>query len=90
MTRDQHREIHAKLHQALDALIADFMRHHADRDLYHPYLDMPLRELVDWSFVQTKQPWELRSTERRTKAREKVIERRGERPLPEFLRRIKQ
>jgi hypothetical protein len=57
MTHDEHRKRHIDLHRALDQLIADYMAHHP----VYPtsYLDMPLRELVEWSMTQTGNPTEL-------------------------------
>jgi hypothetical protein len=47
---------HIELHQALDELFADFIRHHPERTRF---LDMSFRELMEWSYQQTLNPTEI-------------------------------
>ena len=56
MTHDEHRDRHKVLHAMLDELLADYMRHHAEQI---QFLNMPLSQLMEWSFEQTQQPTEL-------------------------------
>jgi hypothetical protein len=53
-TREQHRQRHIELHHALDELFADFIRHAPRRRF--AFLDMPVRELMEWSQQQTIEP----------------------------------
>jgi hypothetical protein len=52
---EQHRARHATLHNALDELVADFLKHHRDR--------LPsattVTELIQWSHTQTVDPTEI-------------------------------
>lgn len=54
MTPEEHKERHKALHKALDELFADYIGHHPDRRVF---LDMPFRDLLDWSYEQTINPW---------------------------------
>lgn len=56
MTHDEHRDRHVLLHREFDELLADYMRHHPKQ---HRFLDMPISELMEWSFQQTQEPTEL-------------------------------
>lgn len=58
MTREEHRQRHVELHRALDQLFADYIQHHPDEQ---NFLAMPLKQLIDWSFMQTISPDELQS-----------------------------
>lgn len=47
-----HRQRHIELHQALDELVADFVRHNPDKRLS----EARVMELIEWSYRQTKDP----------------------------------
>lgn len=53
MTPDEHKQRHIELHRSLDELFADYMRHHKDQT---EFLQMPLIELINWSYSQTIEP----------------------------------
>lgn len=50
LPEDRHISRHVQLHRALDELIADFI------DKTGKPLEIPLLELIAWSYQQTKQP----------------------------------
>lgn len=52
MTRAEHIERHQYLHNALDELAGDFLRHHPGKHLSNT----TLLELMDWSHKQTIEP----------------------------------
>ena len=56
MTTEEHKERHKKLHAALDELFADYIEHHPDQ---YGFLEMPLINLINWSFSQAKKPDEI-------------------------------
>ncbi len=56
MTPEEHKQRHIELHRALDQLFADYIQHHPDD---HNFLDMPLRNLIEWSYGQTLCPDEV-------------------------------
>lgn len=51
MTKDEHIEIHEKLHKSLDELVADFTLHSEQLPSETTVLD-----LMDWSYQQTQNP----------------------------------
>jgi hypothetical protein len=53
MTPQEHKRRHIKLHNALDELFADYIRHHPDQTMF---TKMPLIDLINWSSEQTKNP----------------------------------
>lgn len=53
MTIEEHRRRHLELHRAFDELFADYIKHHPDQV---KFLDMPLRQLLEWSHTQTILP----------------------------------
>lgn len=55
-TPEGHRQRHVELHKAMDELLADYMRNHRDQQ---SFLDMPFRQLMEWSHRQTIQPDEV-------------------------------
>lgn len=58
MTRDEHIERHKLLHRQLDELIADFICHTTGL----PSM-CTIRDLMHWSFLQTKNPTEVENDE---------------------------
>jgi len=56
MTKDEHITRHVVLHQHLDELFADYIRHHPDQVRF---LDMPFSQLMNWSHQQTILPMEV-------------------------------
>ena len=48
-----HRERHIQLHKYFDELLADFIAHTKEPPLYRP-----IKDLMEWSFEQTKNPTE--------------------------------
>ena len=46
----EHIERHKELHQSLDELLADFIRHNSGR------ISDTVEELMTWSYQQTKEP----------------------------------
>lgn len=50
---EAHKARHKELHAALDELFADYISHHPDQS---GFLNMPLIDLIDWSYDQTKNP----------------------------------
>jgi len=55
LTPEEHKERHKILHNHLDELFADYIEHHPDEK---EFLQMPLINLINWSFEQTKNPTE--------------------------------
>ena len=53
-TPEQHKARHVELHQALDELVADFIRHTKRLPSR-----TPLSDLLSWSFEQTLNPTEV-------------------------------
>ena len=51
ITEEEHKQIHVELHKALDRLLADFIGHTKE-----PFLDRPIKDLIDWSYKQTIKP----------------------------------
>ena len=47
----EHKQVHKKLHFALDELLADYIKHHPKQI---EFLSMPVKQLMDWSFEQVK------------------------------------
>jgi hypothetical protein len=60
MTTEEHRQRHIELHQALDELLADYIRHHPlnlrDGHDMRSFLSRPIGELLEWSASQTSAP----------------------------------
>jgi len=54
MSKEEHRERHIKLHEALDELFADFVLHNKDKRA----TQTPIVELISWSYKQTQNPTE--------------------------------
>lgn len=52
-TKISHKKRHIELYKALDELFADYIKHHPDKI---KFAKMPLIDLIDWSFEQTKNP----------------------------------
>lgn len=52
-----HKEVHIKLHESLDELVADFIRFNPDKRLLDTSI-MDLMDLMDWSCSQTINPTE--------------------------------
>ena len=50
MNIEQHKRRHLELHRMLDELLADYIEH------TNKLLSSSLRELMEWSFKQTKNP----------------------------------
>lgn len=48
-----HRKRHEELHRCLDELFADYITHHPEE---HSLTTMPLNQLLEWSYDQTKNP----------------------------------
>jgi len=57
MKKEDHKLRHVQLHQSLDELFADFIRHNPDKK---EFLNVPIKELLDWSYKQTITPDELK------------------------------
>ena len=53
MTREEHIARHKMLHEAVDELFADFVVCHPD---LRSYLNLTIKELLDWSYKQTQNP----------------------------------
>lgn len=53
MTKIEHKEIHIKLHKALDSLVGDYITHTGERLSNSSILD-----LIHWSYEQTRNPTE--------------------------------
>jgi hypothetical protein len=66
LTYDAHRQRHVALHQALDELLADFIRATPGP----PWLQRPIEDLLRWSYRQTqapdRRPGDARPTEEET------------------------
>jgi hypothetical protein len=56
---DTHRARHMRLHDALDELVADYLRYHRDQQIDH----LSVRTLLDWSAAQAQRPQELQPGE---------------------------
>jgi hypothetical protein len=56
MTRQEHIERHKRLHESLDELFADYIRHHPEQTMI---LEMPMITFIQWSKEQTENPTEL-------------------------------
>lgn len=54
MTKEEHIQRHKELHRALDELFADYIQCNPRHE--GSYLEMPLRNLIDWSYRQTIDP----------------------------------
>ena len=55
-TPEEHKQKHRELHQSLDELFADYIRHHPNET---SFTTMPFKQLLDWSHEQTIKPtWE--------------------------------
>jgi hypothetical protein len=54
-TTDDHRRRHVLLHKHLDELFADYIDQHPEE---HNFTQMPLINLINWSFEQTWKPTE--------------------------------
>lgn len=52
MDSEQHKKRHVELHQALDELAADFVRHNRGKHLG----DTSILELLQWSGAQSREP----------------------------------
>jgi len=50
MTKEEHKLRHQKLHESLDELFADFIRHG------HGKTTSTILELINWSYEQTQEP----------------------------------
>lgn len=53
MTPEEHKQKHIELHAALDELFADYIQHNQP-----PYTEMPVVDLLEWSYEQTLNPTE--------------------------------
>lgn len=53
MESEEHKEHHIRLHKAFDELFADYIGQHPNQV---SFLDMPLRQLLEWSHEQTLNP----------------------------------
>jgi len=51
--KEKHKKRHIELHKALDELFADYIGHHPNEIRF---TEIPLKELLTWSFEQTKNP----------------------------------
>jgi hypothetical protein len=56
MTAEEHRARHVVLHQALDELLADYLRVVCSYPNYHGPSDITVFELAKWSQQQTIEP----------------------------------
>lgn len=56
--RKTHAAHHKRLHNALDELVADYLRHHPNQQLG----EIHVRTLLDWSHSQVNAPTEPRDT----------------------------
>lgn len=61
MTNKEHKERHVLLHNHLDELIADFIRH-----TKHRLTEASIMTLVHWSYCETRNPKEADSNEGKT------------------------
>ncbi len=57
MTPEEHKTKHKALHGNVDKLFADYISHHPKQI---NFLQMPIKQLLDWSYNQTLEPTELR------------------------------
>lgn len=57
MTPEEHKQRHIKLHESLDELLADFIQQSEG-----PILDLPILDLINWSFDQTQNPGDIKPT----------------------------
>ena len=55
MNKKEHKERHILLHQHLDEIYADYIKHHPAQK---SFLKMPLEDLLQWSYEQTLKPTE--------------------------------
>jgi hypothetical protein len=55
MTPEEHKARHVELHEALDELLADYIKHHPGQ---HSFTSMPVMMLLEWSHEQTTNPSE--------------------------------
>lgn len=55
MNKEEHLKRHKELHECLDELFADYIRHHPSET---KFLDVPLERLIEWSYQQTIKPEE--------------------------------
>jgi hypothetical protein len=55
LTPAGHKQRHVELHKAVDELFADYIRHHPSQ---HSFLEMPLKDFIEWSHSQTIIPTE--------------------------------
>lgn len=55
MTPEEHKQRHKELHRAVDELFADYIEHHPNQI---GFINMPLQQLLEWSFEQTQNPTE--------------------------------
>lgn len=53
-----HRARHVQLHQALDEIFADYLRHHPTSQP-GSYFVLPIGVLLAWSYEQTQEPTEF-------------------------------
>ena len=56
MAPEKHKEKHKTLHQNFDELFADYIKHHPEQT---NFTEMPLKQLLKWSYDQTLEPTEL-------------------------------
>ncbi len=56
MTPEEHKAKHKVLHENFDELFADYIKHHPKQI---NFLQMPLKQLLDWSYQQTLEPSDL-------------------------------
>lgn len=72
MTKDEHRELHIRLHKALDQLVTDYLAHQlGERGAdFKGTTETTLQEFMHWSCEQTKEPTDP------------PARRPGEKPLP--------
>jgi len=55
MTPEEHKQRHVELHKALDELFADYIKCHPEA---HGFLNISLKEFLQWSYEQTQNPTE--------------------------------
>ena len=53
METEEHKQRHVELHESLDELFADYITHHPEQ---RDFLNMPVRQLIEWSVSQTTHP----------------------------------